>query len=229
MSLPPRHKRKASRTSVVVSVIFHVLVVALVAWVAARHGLMGPEVQEFAVQKAPEEKKPEEKKPEEKKPEEKPPDQKQPERPQTAATPPPVNPAPEPPPPDMSAPPPPAAPDAVDAPEVIIVAPEASNTKLDPIETYKWYVKNAFESAWIKPDGNDDLGFSAEVGVRIKPDGTVSTVFSKGSGDAKWDLSVKKAIASVKKVDPAPPEKFPSEFTVRFDAVEETAPAQPIP
>jgi len=39
----------------------------------------------------------------------------------------------------------------------------------------------------------------------------------RGSGDARWDNSVKAVLAETKAVGKAPPKGFPEKFTVRFD------------
>jgi hypothetical protein len=38
-----------------------------------------------------------------------------------------------------------------------------------------------------------------------------------GSGDARWDNSVKTAVAKVDSIGKEPPKTFPSRFIVRFD------------
>jgi len=45
-----------------------------------------------------------------------------------------------------------------------------------------------------------------------------------GSGDARWDNSVKSAVAQVKAISKPPPKNFPDKFVVRFDV--ETAPVE---
>jgi len=46
----------------------------------------------------------------------------------------------------------------------------------------------------------------------------------KGSGDKSWDDSVRKALASVKVINRAPPKGFPEKVMVRFDVLPATEP-----
>jgi len=43
----------------------------------------------------------------------------------------------------------------------------------------------------------------------------------KGSGNSKWDDSVKQAIAQTKRMSKAPPPNFPGRVLVRFDVTED--------
>ncbi|NBV23951.1 MAG: hypothetical protein EBS05_18785, partial [Proteobacteria bacterium] len=68
MHAPPRRKRNSTKVNLIFSLIFHVLIIALLFFFAAREGMLGQKLKTIAVQMAPKEKPPE-KKPEEKKPE----------------------------------------------------------------------------------------------------------------------------------------------------------------
>ena len=46
----------------------------------------------------------------------------------------------------------------------------------------------------------------------------------KGSGNDKWDQTVKQALAAVTKIDRAPPTNFPPQVIIRFDVAEQTEP-----
>ena len=49
-------------------------------------------------------------------------------------------------------------------------------------------------------------------------------VWEKGSGNTRWDDSVRQVFKAVKSMDRPPPTNFPSRVTVRFDVQEETEP-----
>jgi hypothetical protein len=46
----------------------------------------------------------------------------------------------------------------------------------------------------------------------------------KGSGDVKWDQSVKDVFKIVSNIDRRPPTNFPPDVVIRFDVQEETEP-----
>jgi len=88
-------------------------------------------------------------------------------------------------------------------------------------------VEYAFRSRWVKPDDINDVQFVAEVEVAIAPDGRVSaTDWKRGSGDSRWDASVRAALQGTPHIGRPPPKGFPNRFVVRFDAVQETVPVQ---
>jgi hypothetical protein len=65
----------------------------------------------------------------------------------------------------------------------------------------------------------------AEVQVNVDKQGNLSpTQWLKGSGDAKWDQSVKNVFKAVPAIDRRPPTNFPPVVTIRFDVQEETEP-----
>ena len=62
-----------------------------------------------------------------------------------------------------------------------------------------------------------------EVEVTIDKQGRLSDPdFVKGSGDDKWDQSVRNVFAIINQIDRPPPTNFPSRVTIRFDVQEET-------
>jgi TonB family protein len=88
-------------------------------------------------------------------------------------------------------------------------------------------VEYAFRSKWARPENIDDHALVAEYEISIDRSGAIANaVMTKGSGNTKWDDSVKQAIAAVKGVSKAPPTNFPPRVTVRFDVVD-TEPIQP--
>jgi TonB family protein len=61
----------------------------------------------------------------------------------------------------------------------------------------------------------------AEVRVSIGPDGRIShPEWLKGSGNPRWDASVREAVAAMTKMERPPPTNFPPHFVVRFDVQE---------
>ena len=64
--------------------------------------------------------------------------------------------------------------------------------------------------------------------MSIDPDGRVTGYrWLKGSGNARWDDSVKHALAQTKAISRPPPKGFPGKFLVRFD-VESDSRRKPI-
>lgn len=223
MSLPQRHKHRQSRTSIVVSVLFHIALVGVVGWLAARKGMLGKVAQDMVAVQV------EDKKPEPEKPKEQPkPEVAKVEDPKPTvtptATPAPVN---DPTPSPANVPPAVDAPAAVDAPEMFIQAAPTGPVITDKIERYRAVIQGAYLAVWDKPPGPDDANYAADVEVTVDSRGRIlDPKFVKGSGDSKWDATVKEALAKVKEVGEAPPDKFPQRFTVRFDAVTDSVPVQ---
>ena len=64
----------------------------------------------------------------------------------------------------------------------------------------------------------DDGQYAAVVQLTIDAQGNiVGSSWMKGSGNSRWDDSVKEALGQIKSVSHAPPKGFPSTFEVRFD------------
>ena len=64
------------------------------------------------------------------------------------------------------------------------------------------------------PDDN----YTAEVAVNVDRDGNLSQPqWLKGSGDPKWDASVKEVFKVVSNIGKPPPTNFPPQVTIRFD------------
>ena len=224
MSLPQRHKHRQSKTSIIVSVVFHVVIVCLVAWLAARKGMLGKVAQDMVAVQV------EEKKPEPEKPKEQPkPEVAKVEDPKPTVAPV-TAPAPvtDQAPPPVNAPPAVDVPAAADAPEMFIPAAPTGPVITDKIERYRAVIQGAYLAVWDKPPGMDDSNYAADVEVSIDSKGRISAppTVIKGSGDAKWDATVKDALTKVKEVGEAPPDKFPQRFTVRFDTLTDTVPVQ---
>lgn len=207
-----KRKRTSSRTNLVISFIFHSLLVLAVFYFAARQGVMGDKMKTLVAtleqQKPKEQPKPPKEEPKVDQP--KPIDQPK----SVAATPPP-----------QAAP---ANAPAVEAPPA--VAPPSLDASFfgdgaksvvevsDPKLIYKGAIERALRANWERPEGVKDDDFIAEVEVSIDPAGRVSNSrWVRGSGDSRWDKSVRTAVAATRTVGTPPPPGFPQKFTARFD------------
>ena len=219
----PRRKKHASKVSLVVSAVFHGLIIAALVFFAAREGYLGKQLKTIAVTMAPKEKPPEPKKPKEpEKPVEPPPEQPQPTEPppQVVNTPPPTTTQAVPPPVATA---PAAAPPPVGLPSFTFSdGAKAVESSSDPVQLYRSFVEFSLRSKWLRPDGLEDRGFVAEVEVSLNSAGQVlDTTWKHGSGNAAWDDSVRRALAQTTALSRPPPKNFPDRFLVRFDVVEE--------
>jgi TonB family protein len=209
-----RRKRNSSKVNLVISFIFHSLLVIGVFYFAARQGLVGERMKSLVAtleqQKPKEIPKPpkEEPKVEQAKQIEQP-------KPMTA-------PAPTPQVQAAAAPPPVEAPAAA-APPTLDASFFGDGAKAvvevsDPKLVYKGAIERALRSNWDRPEDIKDDEFVAEVELSIGPDGKVTgSRWVKGSGESRWDKSVKTAVAATKSVGAPPPPGFPGKFTARFD------------
>lgn len=206
-----------------ISLVVHSVIIVALFFFAAREGMLGKQLKKIAVTMAPKEKPPE-------KPKEKPPEPKaEPPKEETkvAAAPkvevPPVI--------KMAAPPPSAVAPAVAPPPSALAGLDFNDggkivqSSSDPAVIYKGLVEYALRSRWVRPDQVLDDNFVAEVEVAIDSTGKITGHdWKKGSGDDRWDQSVKKALAQTKTINRAPPKNFPEKFLVRFDVQPETEP-----
>jgi TonB family protein len=198
-----------------ISVVFHSLLVAAVFFLAAREGMLGKKLKELTVT-AVKEKKPEP--PKEKAPEPKVETAKQAEAPKTVA----VAQAPR---VDTASTPPPAgapalaAPPSVDVPLVDFQdGAKDTFTVSDPKLLYKGLVEAALRAHWNRREDIADDSYVAEVELAIDLQGNVTgSTWLKGSGDARWDNSVKAAVAATKVISRPPPKGFPGKIVARFD------------
>jgi TonB family protein len=121
-----------------------------------------------------------------------------------------------------------AAPPAVEAPPA--VAPPTLDASFfgdgakavrevsDPKLIYKSSIERALLANWNRPDDAHDDAYVAEIELSIDPAGRVTdSRWLKGSGDARWDKSVKAAVSATKSIGTVPPAGFPGKFTARFD------------
>jgi len=121
--------------------------------------------------------------------------------------------------------PPVVAPPAADVPSFEFEGGKAVNSESDPVQLYKGYIEYTLRSKWNRPENMPDDNYAAEVAVNVDRDGNLShPQWLKGSGDARWDASVKDVFKAVAAIDRRPPTNFPSNVTIRFDVQEETEP-----
>lgn len=212
-----RKQKKTSRLSVVISLVFHGVIIGALVFIAAREGILGKDLKKIAVTMVPKEKPPEEK-PKEKPPEEKPPvEEPKPDLPQPVLTPQVEMPRVTPPPATTVAAPA-AAPAAAALPAFDFEGGKQVETTSDPNAIYKGFVEYTLRSRWNRPEGLDEEKFIAEIELAIDSAGRVQgTTWKKGSGDAAWDDSVKQALAAVSSIGRVPPKGFPDKVLVRFD------------
>jgi TonB family protein len=208
-----RRKKNSSKVNLTISFIFHSVLIAAIFYFAAREGMLGKKMKTIVAEMV-KEKKPAE--PPKQREEPKVQQAKQVEQPKTMAA------APQPqvqsaaPPPATEAPPV-AAPPSVDVGFFSDGAKETVDVT-DPKLLYKGLVELALRSRWNRPEDVADDTYVAEVELNIDPDGKVTgSKWLKGSGDARWDKSVKDAVAATKTISRSPPKGFPGKFVAKFD------------
>ena len=212
-----RKKRNSSKVNFFISFTFHTLLAVMVLYFAARQGWLGQPLKKLSVDLVKEKKPEKPKEPE--KPKAEPP--KVVEAPKLVEAPKPVETAKAPP----SVAPPSVAPPAVELPSFVFEGGKAVISSSDPVEIYKSALEYAFRSKWNRPENMADDNYAAEVEVSVARDGQISDpVWQKGSGNSRWDDSVRAAIAAVTSLDRPPPTNFPPRVIIRFDVQEETEP-----
>ena len=219
-----RKKTNSSKVNLTISFIFHGILILVVFFFAAREGMLGKKLKQITVTMT-KEKKPEP--PKEKPREAKVEPPKTDQAPKMNLPPPKVETASAPPPPSTLVAPA-AAPSAVSLPafEFHDGAKEVQ-TISDPNAIYKALVEHALRSQWNRPEDIADDTYAAEVELSIDPKGRVTdTRWLNGSGDKRWDDSVKAVIAQTKVISRPPPKGFPEKFRVRFDV--ETSRTEPV-
>ena len=210
-----RQKRNSSKVNLLISLVFHALIVVVGLYFAARGGLLGKQIQKISVEMV-KEKAPEKPKVAEKPKVEVPKEAAKVEAPKEA---PPKEAAP------MAAAPPTVAPPAAELPSFVFEGGKTVESSSDPVQIYKGQVEYALRSKWNRPDNMKDDDYAAEVAISVSQDGQLShPVWEKGSGNAVWDESVRRALAVVTQMDRPPPTNFPARVTIRFDVQEETEP-----
>ena len=220
-----RKKRNSSKVNLTISFVFHGILIMVIFFFAAREGLVGKKLKQLAVTMVPKEKKPEP--PKEKAPEPKA-EQPKTEQAQKAAIP---QPKVE----TAAAPPPPAVDTAPAVAPAAAVLPnmdfsdgaKAVQSISDPNGIYKALIEHTLRSRWNRPEDIADDAYIAEVELSVDAKGRVTDYrWLKGSGDKRWDESVKAVVAQTKTINRPPPKGFPDKFSVRFDV--ETSRTEPV-
>ena len=214
----PKKKRNSSKVNLTISAIFHGLIIAALIYFAARQGYLGKKLREITVYKVKEEKPP-------------PPPEKKIEPPKETPKPvvtPKMAEAPKAVAPPVAAPPV-AAPPANQVQDFVFNdGAKAVNSESDPVQLYKGYIEYTLRSKWDRPEDLADDAYVAEVSVNVDPEGNLShEKWLKGSGNARWDASVKAVLQTVANIDRRPPTNFPPSVVIRFDVEEETEPVMP--
>jgi hypothetical protein len=213
----PRKAGNSSKVNLMISFAFHAALVLVVFYFAAREGLLGKKLNKIAVQMIKE--KPPEKPKEPEKPKIEPPKAEPPkiETPKIVEA------------PKVQAPsvvaPPVVAPPNSELPSFEFGGGKAVETSSDPVQLYKGYLEYVLRQKWNRPEDEADDDFVAEVAVSVDGQGNIkNSTWLKGSGDEKWDATVKQVFNAVKTIDRPPPTNFPPRVTIRFDVQEETEP-----
>lgn len=217
---PERPRRRTFSSGLLISLVFHVVVIGLLAWFAAREGMLGQPLKQITVRLMPPpapEKPPVPEKPKPELPKEKP------------------APFTEPAPPKVSAPaqvknltPVPETAPAVAAPAPAEMPSLAFDdggktvqTEKDPAALYRSFVEFCLRSRWNRPTDIADAHYVAEVEIAVDAVGRISAPrWKRKTGNTRWDASVMNAIGQTKALDRPPPAGFPARLTVRFDVVQ---------
>ena len=213
----PKTKKNSSKTNLIISAVFHGLLVILLFYFAARQGLIGKKLQKIAVEmvkeKRPEPPKPKPEPPKVEPPKVEPPKVETPKVVEAPKTAPPV------------AAPPVVAPAAAELPAFDFAGGKTVVSENDPVQLYKGYMEYLLRSKWDRPENMDDDKYVVEVQVDVDKQGNLNLLkWLKGSGNDQWDQTVKNVFKSVTNIDRRPPTNFPPAVTIRFDVQEETEP-----
>jgi hypothetical protein len=212
----PRQKRNSSKVNLLISFSFHALIVVVALYFAARHGLLGKQIQKISVEMI------KEKPPEKPKPPEQPKVELPKVEPPKMAEAPKVEAPKEAPPPSG---PPTVAPPAAELPSFVFEGGKTVETSSDPVQLYKGLLEYAFRSKWARPSNLHDDDYVAEVRVTVDRRGEIRHVeWLSGSGNSRWDDSVRQAVSAVTKMDTTPPTNFPPSVVIRFDVQQQTEP-----
>ena len=193
-----------------ISFAFHAALVVVLLYFAARSGLLGKQLKKITVTM------------EKEKPPVKPPEPPKPtEPPKIVETPKVVAPPKEDTAPKVTAPPV-VAPPAAELPSFDFAGGKIVDTSSDPVQIYKGYMEYVLRSKWNRPEDMADDNYVVEVAVAVNKQGLMSApAWQKGSGNSKWDDSVKQVFSIVKSFDRPPPTNFPASVVIRFDVQSE--------
>jgi TonB C terminal len=217
-----RKPRNSSKVNLIISLVFHGLIVVALVYFAAREGVLGKQMKKLAVSMVKE--KPPEKPKEAEKPKEEPPKV---DVPKLAVTPKMSAPKESAPPTTAAVAPPAAAPPATELPSFYVGGGREVMTG-DAVTIYKGQIEASLKARWNRPEDITDTTCMAEVDIQVDQEGNLSNpVWKRGSGNQRWDDSVRAALAATRSLDLPPPKNFPSHVLVRFDVTEEAQPIMP--
>jgi outer membrane biosynthesis protein TonB len=224
---PRRRVQNSPRVNLLISLAFHGAIVLALVFFAARQGFLGKQLKKITVEfvkRTPPEKPKEPEKPKVEPPKLEPPKIVETPKVETARVEPPKETG-QAPPPATSIAPEAVAPPAAELPSFEFGGGKTVQTSSDPVLLYNAAVESALRSRWRRPANIADDNYIAEVEVAVDHDGHISDpVWKKGSGDARWDDSVRQAVSATRNVDRPPPPNFPARILVRFDVQEVTEP-----
>jgi hypothetical protein len=215
----PRKSRNSSRVNLTIALGFHAVLVFVVLYFAAQNGLIGDRLKNLTVSmvKEPPPEKPKEPDKPAPQPEPEPPGEIRPKILVVAPSAP------------LAAPPPTAERPSALAPPPAELPSFTFDDGAQPVETatpaslYKNLVEYTLRANWDRPAGTTDTNCSAEVEIAVDGSGHITgEQWKRGSGDQRWDDSVRKAISSTRSVNRPPPPGFPAKVLVRFDTVGES-------
>lgn len=215
----PKKKKNSSKVNLTISAVVHGVIIVALIYFAAREGYLGKQIQKISVEMV-KEKKPEPEKPKEVEKKIEPPKVEPPKNePPKYVEPPPVVAA------GPAAPPAVAPPSAAVQDFTFTDGAKAVNSESDPVQLYKGYVEYMLRAKWNRPEDMADDNYVAEVKLKVDAQGTLGTPqWLKGSGNERWDQSVKDVFKQVKEIGRRPPTNFPPAIIIRFDVQEETEP-----
>jgi outer membrane biosynthesis protein TonB len=213
----PPPEQNSTRVNLLISLTFHAAIVLALTFFAAHEGLLGKQLKKIAVEMVKET--PPEKPKEPPKPKIEPPKMEPPklaEVPKVEAAK--VEPLKE----TRQAAPVAAAsavaPAAAELPSFEFGGGKTVQTSSDPVLLYGAAVEAALRSNWRRPANIADDNYVAEVEVAVDHAGHLSDpIWKRGSGDARWDDSVRQAISAARDLNRPPPANFPVRVLVRFD------------
>jgi TonB family protein len=219
-----RKRVNSSKVNLTISFVFHGILILVVFFFAAREGMLGKKLKQLSVTMT-REKKPE---PPKEKPTEPKVESPKTEQANKVNLPQPKVDTASAPPPAAGLVPPAAAPAAVSLPAFSFSdGAKAVETISDPNGIYKALVEHTLRSRWNRPEDIADDTYVAEIELNVDSKGRVAdSRWLKGSGDKRWDDSVKTVIAQTKVISRPPPKGFPEKFVVRFDV--ETSRTEPL-
>jgi TonB C terminal len=209
-----RKKKNSTKINLVISFVFHGVLVVGVLYFAAREGYLGKTMSTLTVVLEQKAKPPEKPKPVE------PPKAPPPKVEEATKTPVIAHPVelPKEVPATASTAPAAVAPPAADAPTLDFGGGREIISSSDPLQLYKDMLQNKLQNNWVRPADMDDHTNIAEVEIAVDKKGNISSpVFERQSAQKKWDDSVRKAIADTPQIGMAPPSNFPPRVVVRFD------------